>query len=389
MAAKRSTTIANAALTRFQEKFVKTFGEDSIERGSEITPYQVIPTGSLALDLAMGVGGYVEGRLTEIWGPDGIGKTTLAMIGLSEAQKKHQEKQVGWIDMEQRLDLKWAQAHGIDLDRMYRVRPQSAEDVADAMKEMLRSKLFSMIVLDSIGAMLPEAEKEKDADESAMGKQAQIVTRMVKIAAVEAAEIGTAAIFINQVRANLGLGADQTTGGGFALKHSTTHKLRMRRTDVSPFKIKVDGVDYEVGHEVAIHVERNSVAPPKQTARVSLFNQPTAKFGPLGIDRADEAVTVGLRTGVILQNSAWYTLTTTGEKINSREKVVEALRKDPTLTEGIRVAALATIADRIYEEEQPEPESNGNGGFRTGKPEEEELRSSPRPNVTRSDKEIL
>jgi recombination protein RecA len=370
MAAKRSTTTANAALTRFQEKFAKTFGEDSIERGSEITPYEVIPTGSLALDYAMGVGGYVEGRLTEIWGPDGIGKTTLAMIGLAEAQKKHPDKHLGWIDMEQRLDLKWAQAHGIDLDRLVRVRPQSAEDVADAMKEMLRSKLFSMIVLDSIGAMLPEAEKEKDADESAMGKQAQIVTRMVKIAAVEAAEIGTSVIFINQVRANLGLGADQTTGGGFALKHSTTHKLRLRRTDVPPFKIKVDGVDHEVGHEVAIHVERNSVAPPKQTARVSLFNQPTTKFGPLGIDRADEAVTIGLRTGVILQGGAWYTLTTTGEKINSRDKVVEALRKDPTLTEGIRVAALATIADRIYEEEQPEPESNGNGGFRTGKPDE-------------------
>ena len=234
-----TASASKAALRKFEERFSKAFGEGNLHRSSEVNPYEVISTGSLTLDYRLTVGGYVEGRLVEIWGPDGVGKTTLALMGLAEAQKKHQDKMVAFIDMEQKFDSAWAVTHWIDLERIYVYTPESAEDVADALKEFCSSGLFSMVVLDSIGAMIPEVEKTKDAGDAVMGKQAIIVTRMVKIAAVEAARTGTAVLLVNQVRANLGFGADMTTGGGFALKHVTTMKFKLRRTATPPFKVKL------------------------------------------------------------------------------------------------------------------------------------------------------
>lgn len=349
-----------ASMRAFEDRFAKTFGADTLKRSAEIVPYEVISTGSLNLDYRLTVGGYVEGRITEIWGPDGVGKTTLALMGLSEAQKKHKEKMVAFIDMEQKFDRAWAVAHGIDLERLYLYSPQSAEDVADALKEMCGSGLFSMVVVDSVGAMIPEAEKEKDAGESAMGKFAGIVTRMVKIAAPGAAKTGTVVLLINQVRANLGYGQDQTTGGGFALKHVTTMKFKMRRTGTPPFKVKIGKEDRVVGHEIAIEVQRNGVGPAYRTAIVSLFHVSTEKYGPIGIDKVDEAATLGIESGVIKQTGAWYELPG-GQRHNGREKVVEALRQDHQMYDAISVAVLASVSGEVTEEVSPEdiPEEEG------------------------------
>lgn len=357
---------SNAALKKFEERFSRTFGADTLKRSTEIVPYPVISTGSLTLDYRLTVGGYVEGRLVEIWGPDGVGKTTLALMGLAEAQAKHTDRMVAFIDMEQKFDRAWAIAHDIDLDRLYLYSPESAEDVADALKEFCSSGLFSMVVLDSIGAMLPEAEKEKDAEQVVVGKQANIVTRMVKIAAVEAAKTGTAVLLLNQVRANLGYGADTTTGGGFALKHVTTMKFKMRRTGTAPFKAKVGNEDRIVGHEIAIEIQRNGVAPAYRTAIVSLFHVPTEKFGPLGIDRADEAATLGVDIGIIERAGAWYTLPG-GQRVNGREKVVEALRADPKMLDNIRTLVLASVASEVTEEVAPEEIEDEAPKFRKGR----------------------
>jgi recombination protein RecA len=240
--------------------------------------------------------------------------------------------------------------------------------VADAMKEMLRSGLFSIVVLDSIGAMIPEIEKEKDADEATVGTQAKIVTRMVKIAAVEAAKTSTVVLMINQVRANIGYGADTQTGGGWALKHSTTMKMKFRRTGTQPYKVKVDGEEEEVGHELAVKLERNRVAPKRQ-AIFSLFNQPTVKYGPIGVDRADEAATLGVRCKLIDVAGAWYTVKSTGERFQGREKLLEGLRAQPDIVDALRVEALATIAGDIIEGEQPgedaeQPEAKSGSKFR-------------------------
>lgn len=339
-----------AALKKFEERFAKSFGADTLVRTSKINPYQVISTGSLTLDYRLTVGGVVEGRLNEWWGPDGVGKTTLCLMGIAEAQRKHPTKMTAFIDVEQKLDKAWAVAHGVDLNLLYHYVPQSAEDVADAMKEMLRSGLFSKIVVDSIAAMIPEAEKEKDADAAVMAAQAKIVTRMVKIAAVEATLTGTSIDLINQVRANLSYGADTTTSGGFALKHVTTMKFKLKRTGTPPYKAKIGTEDRIVGHEIAIDIQRNGVGPAYRQAIVSLFHTTTDKYGPIGIDRADEAATLGIDTKVIQRSGAWYTLPG-GKRLNGKDLVVEALREDEGLLEAVRTAVLASVSEDIADEE--------------------------------------
>jgi recombination protein RecA len=341
-----------AALRQFEARFTKLFGPGRLICDDTIRPYDVISTGSLDLDYKTGVGGYVEGRLNELWGPEGMGKSTFSLLGIREAQRKYPHKRTAWIDMEHVFDKPWAQALGVDLKNLHIYPPDSAEDVADAMKEFLTSGLFSMVVLDSIGGMIPEAEKEKDADEEVMAKQAKIVTRMVKIGAVEAARSSTVVNLINQVRANLSYGADTTTGGGFALKHATTMKLKLKRTDDPPFVVTVAGVKHFVGHKIAIQIERLKVAPKGQTAIVSFFNQPTAKYGPIGIDRADEAASLGITLGIIEQNGAWYVFPD-GAKVNGREKVVDHLREHPNAVEEIREKAIATRAHEVILTDAP------------------------------------
>lgn len=212
MAVKKKAAAAPAvsasarALDAFQAKMAKTFGEGVFSLTSDIAAYDVIPTGSIVLDYYLGVGGYVTGRLHEIWGPEGAGKTTMSLIAVREAQRKFPEKLTAWIDVEQRLDKPWAVQQGVDLSRMVIVTPGSAEDVADQLKEICRSGLFSIAVVDSVGAMLPEKAKDKDADESVMGKEAQVITRMVKLNAVEAKKSNTTVLLLNQVRANFGYG---------------------------------------------------------------------------------------------------------------------------------------------------------------------------------------
>ena len=340
----------NRAITSFEEKFAKTFGAGTLTRTEAINPYEVISTGSLAIDFALGVGGLLEGRLHEIWGPEGIGKSTIALMHIACAQEKHPTKMAAYVDVEQKMDERWAAKHGVDLSRLYIYRPNNAEDVADAVKEFVSSGLVSIVVIDSIGAMIPEAEKAKDAGAAVMAAQAKIVTRMVKIAAAEAPKTGTEIFIVNQVRANLSYGADTTTGGGFALRHATTTKMKMRRTGTEAFKTKVNGEDVVVGHELAITIERNGVAPAYRTAVIVMFNQDTEKYGPVGIDRADEAVTMGLKTHTIKQRGSWYD-TPDGHNYNGRAALVDAVRGDLTLQDQIRTRVLAIAAGTILMEE--------------------------------------
>ena len=363
MAPKKKPTKAAAAKAReeWDAKFTKTYGEGVLDNTGKIKPYEVISTGVLSLDYSMGIGGYIEGRLYEIWGPDGIGKSTLVFQGVREAQKKHPDLMVAWIDMEHAVDKPWMVAHGVNIskDALRIITPESAEDVADQVKDCLRSGLFSFVVVDSIGAMIPEAEKEKDADQAVMANQAKIVTRMVKIAAVEAHNNSTVVIFINQVRANLGYGADTTTGGGFALKHVTTGKLKLSRTGATPFQVKIPGEEkpVRIGHEVAVMNERNRVAPAYRRAQFVLMTTASAKYGPVGIAAVDDAASIGLKTKVIGQRGGYYDLPN-GETVQGRENVVEALRADPDLVAQVREMALATLSGEIILGDEANPMSD-------------------------------
>jgi recombination protein RecA len=353
LAAKASGP-STAALRRFEEMFAKTFG-DAGKLIRRVT-YEVISTGSIELDTAMGVGGYVRGRITEMWGPESTGKSTMLMIGLANAQRQYPDEVAGLIDMEQTYDANWAQAHGVDLDKLIIVQPNDAEDVADMLKKMIESGLFSMVGVDSVGGMVSRAEKEKDAEEATVGIIAKIVTRMVRIAAPEANKKNVAVIIINQVRGNIsanGRGPAITRSGGFALGHSSTHRLKYSMTGETPITIGSGENAVYVGREIAIKVEKNKVAPPNKNAKVVLFNQETKKFGSIGIDRVSEAFSVGKRRALFEQSGSFYTLPD-GTRHQGRDAAVAHLREHPELVDKIRTLLLEQVADTVVNDELEE-----------------------------------
>lgn len=346
-----------AALKKFEETFTKLFG-DSVPLKRDFK-YDVISTGSLELDYAMGCGGYIKGRLAEIWGPEGTGKTTMALVAIAEAQKADPEKMQGWVDMEQTFDPAWAKLQGVDTTKVYVAQPNSAEDVADIVKSMLESGLINMLVVDSVGGMVSKAEFEKDAEDAVVASVAKIVTRMVKIAAVYARAHDVAMLIINQVRANIsgnGRGPAMTRGGGFALGHVTTHRLKAKRTGTTPYTVgtAATGSLVQVGQEIAFEVEKNKVAPPKRTATVTMWNQETEKYGPVGVDKASEAFSLANRLGLYETRSGAHYTFSDGVKLHGKDAVIAHFRVTPSLVEEIRTKALASIADQIVQDETEE-----------------------------------
>lgn len=341
------------ALSKFNERMTKEFGPGSVLTSSDLRAYDVIPTGSLALDYALGVGGYPMGRIVEVWGAEGIGKTFMAILALKEAQKAYPDKAVAFLDVEHTFDLHHAEGLGLDTspDRFAILSPRAAEEVADMLRNAIQEGVFSMIVLDSIGAMIPQKEIEKGSDEAVVALQAKIVTRMVKVATAELAKNPAVVMLINQVRANVSAyGAATTTGGGFALKHASTMKLKLKRTGTPPYSVKdEDGDKLPVGHEIAILVERNKVAPGGREATVGIFSVASDEFGPKGVDRALEAAHIGLKksVGVIERSGAWYTFLPTEERFQGQEALVEYLRANPSQIEEVRRAAIASLSHEV------------------------------------------
>lgn len=346
----------DAAMAKFEAQMDKSYGEGTMIDLADAPTYDVVPTGSLSLDDALVVGGLVRGRQYEIWGPEHSGKSTLASEIVASHQQHCPRLWALYVDVEKRVDLPWFVAHGVDPRRTKLIRPQTSEEVADQIKSAMRSRLFSIIVVDSVGAMIAQAEIDKDAGESAMGKNPGIITRMVKMATALGMETNTTTLYINQVRADLSGSkyATITTGGGFALKHCTTARLKTSRSGggTGELKVRMDGEDQIVGYTMGVKVERNSVGPAYRVAKFVMVTVDTDKYGPIGIDRADEAVTLGLRTGVLEQAGAWITDTTTGERFNGREKVLDAYRADPIAVLRIRDAVLASVAHEVTEEDQ-------------------------------------
>lgn len=347
-AAKPPTkTAAEKALERLQAQFDKNYGAGVMQIGAEPVPYKVISTGSIDLDRKLVVGGWVMGRINEIWGPEGVGKSSLAIFSCVEALKAD-PRMVLWIDVEHRHDKKWMRDHGLDLKRTAIIQPNDAEDVADMVKDACRSDHFSMIVVDSVGAMIPRKEKEKAAEDAVVGMQAKIVTRMVKINAVEADAHNVCVLLINQVRAAIGsYGADQTSGGGYALKHGTTMKLYLRPESKGQRFVGSGERKQRVGHGVIVKVERNSVGLAYQTAKFTMFYLPTPEYGPMGLDWADEAARVGVEMGVIQQSGGWFTSSISGERWNGLPKVIEALRADRQQAMKIREKVLEMLEEEI------------------------------------------
>jgi recombination protein RecA len=343
------------ARERFEQGFNKSFGEGSLQRYEDRKPYEVISTGSLDFDVATGIGGLVEGRLHEWWGDNGVGKTSLALCTVASAQRKYPAKMCAWVDVEQTFDWDWAVANGVNPSQLYLFSPSNAEDVADAVKRLVSDgEVMSLVVLDSIGAMIPRKEMEKDADQVVVAQKAKIVTRMVTMAVNECAHQGTTLLMINQVRANLSYGAETTTGGGFSLKHITTTKAKFRKTATPPLTVGTGDDKLEVGHEVAVLMERNKVALPRRRASFVLLRKATKEYGPIGVDQADETFKLGVDYGIISRDGSWFTLPVTGERFQGQTKVLAALRSHPEVLDYIREQVLAVAYAPLDEEPEPE-----------------------------------
>lgn len=351
-----------AAADEFEAKFARDFTRP-LEDGGEDKPYEVIPTGSIAMDVALKIGGWPEGRVCEIWGPEHVGKTTACMMAAREAQRKHPDKMVGWVDVEQTFDSAWAAKQGVNTKprseggRFWYFRPKTAQEAADAVYRFVASGLCSIVIVDSVGGMIGKSSFEKDADEAAkVAEVAGVITRMVLQVSPTGADNGTTTLVVNQVRANIATGGGSFKGpqtkttGGWALKHITTIKVKVSRGGDAPKYVTVEGERLPVGYPMVAKVEKNKCAPYGSQATVWLFNQATQKYGPVGVDQLGEAWDFGTRYGIISRAGANYTFPN-GEVVRTADAAEAYLRDNPVLAMEIRTKVLDLLRGEIHEEQ--------------------------------------
>jgi len=352
---------SSKALDKFMADFAKSFGTD--HQGRRLPPqYETLSTGSIALDKAMGAGGFVQGRISLVWGPPSGGKSSLTLISAGIALQEHPDMRVAYIDVEATFDGQWAEKLGVDISRVDVIHPKTAEDVADMVKALTSSGLYIMVILDSVGAMIGMKEFEKNAEEATVGIVAKVVTRMNKISTYYVRQNNLALVIINQLRANIGYGADEISGGGFALDHSLTHKLQVKRGS-APYVVGTKENARNVGYEMVVKVQKNKVAPEGRVARFGFFTEDTEKYGPIGIDKAQEAFTMGLALDVIKQAGIAYVFPD-GEKIiasnidgvkrSGKENAIDYLRSHPEWVTDIRTAALKSVESELKHIEDDE-----------------------------------
>ena len=312
------------ALQAAMAKIEKDFGKGSIMKmGDEkVENVDVIPTGSLGLDLALGVGGYPKGRIIEIYGPESSGKTTLAIHAIAEAQR--QGGIAAFIDAEHAFDRFYAQALGVDTDNLLISQPDHGEQALEIADQLIRSAAVDIIVVDSVAALTPKAEIEGDMGDNKVGLQARLMSQALRKLTASINKTNTTCIFINQLREKIGVmfGNPETTTGGNALKFYASVRLDIRK--VTMLK---DG-DTPVGNQVRVKVIKNKVAPPFRKAEFEIT------FGQ-GISQIGEIVDLGVEAGIIKKSGSWFSYGDT--KIGQgREAVKRILADNPELAEEIK-----------------------------------------------------
>ena len=311
------------ALAETFKTIEKTYGKGSVMRLGDVIgeTVEVIPSGSITLDAAMGVGGYPKGRIIEIFGPESSGKTTFALHAIAEAQK--QGGYAAFVDAEHALDPTYAKALGVDIDNLIVSQPDDGEQALEIVEALVRSNVISIIVIDSVAALVPKAEIEGDMGASHVGLQARLMSQAMRKLAGVINKSKTVAIFINQIREKVGVlfGSPETTSGGRALKFYSTIRLDIRRVD----QIK-DGTE-AVGNLTRIKVVKNKVSPPFRTAEVDLI------YGK-GISKEGEILDLAVKYDIIEKSGAWFSYN--GERLGQgRENVKELLRTNPNLASEI------------------------------------------------------
>ena len=317
------------ALQLAMEKIDKNFGKGAIMKlgDDRVEDVAVIPTGSVTLNLALGVGGYPRGRVIEIFGPESSGKTTLAIHAMAEVQRQGGIAAI--IDAEHAFDRFYAEKLGVDTDSLLIAQPDSGEQALAIADELIRSAAVDLVVIDSVAALTPKAEIDGEMGDNKVGLQARLMSQALRKLTATINKTQTTCIFINQLREKIGVmfGNPETTTGGNALKFYASVRLDIRR--VSQIK---DG-DEVIGNQVRVKVVKNKVAPPFKKAEFDLmFDE--------GISRSGEIIDLGVAKGIIQKSGSWFSYN--GQKLaQGRDAAKKLIRENPDLAEEIEAQIMA------------------------------------------------
>jgi len=323
----------------------KTFGKGTLVRLGEkvIEPIEAISTGSLGLDIALGIGGIPKGRIIEIYGPESSGKTTLALQITAEAQKKGGI--CAFVDAEHALDVKYAQNLGVDTDNLLVSQPDYGEQALDIVESIARSGAVDLIVIDSVAALTPKSEIDGDMGDTHVGLQARLMSQALRKLTGILHKMNTTVIFINQIRMKIGMmgyGSPETTTGGNALKFYASVRLDIRR--IATLK----QAEESIGNRVKAKVVKNKVAPPFKTAEFDVM------FGE-GISKEGELVDYGVKLDIIDKSGSWYSYK--DKKLGQgREKAKAYLKEDKELAKEIEEELKKAMGFEIEEKKEGEKE---------------------------------
>ena len=313
--AKTNETDKDKILSQVLLDIEKQFGKGAIMKLGDDTHNEIAvsPSGSLTLDLALGVGGYPKGRIIEIYGPESSGKTTFALHAIAEIQKAG--GRAAFIDAEHALDPVYAKNLGVNINELLLSQPDTGEQALEICEALVRSEAINIVVIDSVAALVPQAEIEGEMGDSHVGLQARLMSQALRKLSGTINKTNTIAIFINQLREKVGVmfGNPETTPGGRALKFYSTIRMDVRRSE------QIKQGDSVIGNKTTVKIVKNKVAPPFKTAVVEIM------YGE-GVSRVSEIIDLGIEAGIIDKSGAWYSYN--GEKLGQGKETVKALLKE-------------------------------------------------------------
>ncbi len=322
------------ALQMAMAKIDKDFGKGAIMKlgDDKIEDIPVIPTGSVGLNLALGVGGYPRGRVIEIYGPESSGKTTLAIHAIAEAQKQGGIAAI--IDAEHAFDRFYAEKLGVDVDNLLISQPDSGEQALEIADELIRSSAIDIIVIDSVAALTPKAELDGEMGDNKVGLQARLMSQALRKLTATINKTNTTCIFINQLREKIGVmfGNPETTTGGNALKFYASVRMDIRR--VGQLK---DGEEV-LGNQTRVKIVKNKVAPPFKKAEFDIM------FGE-GISRVGEIVDLGVEYGIIKKSGSWFSYGDT-KLAQGRDAVKQLLKDNPELADELEQKIMEAVKEK-------------------------------------------
>ena len=334
---KSAVKDTDAALDDAISQIEKKFGKGSVMRLGDRTAVDVdvIPSGSLTLDKALGIGGYPKGRIIEIYGPESSGKTTLTLHAIAEAQK--QGGKAAFIDAEHAIDPVYAKNLGVDIDELILSQPDSGEQALEIAEMLVRSGVIDLIVIDSVAALVPQVELDGEMGDAAVGLQARLMSKALRKLSGVMNKTNCTVIFINQLREKIGVmyGNPETTTGGRALKFYSSVRVEIRRSE----QIKQNGEI--VGNKANIKVVKNKVAPPFKTTQVDII------YGK-GISRDGEILDLAVEGDIVVKSGAWYAYN--GEKIGQgRENAKNFLIEHPAIFAEVEEKVKAQLFGTVEE----------------------------------------